>query len=262
MKLYVYYRISDMGRPKEKLPAAGKLSCLKNTINEFGAENIYVIADNCLPETIDFIRENNLTFEETKLGNSTSFLFMIGNIIKKHQPNDFVYLLEDDYIHLPGSKAVLLEGLEIGDYVTLYDHPDKYWLESERGSPFNYRKLQKTRIFVTPNAHWRETNSATMTFACKVSTLQNDYQIWKKYATGKKIPDDFHAFMEITQNSFFYLVSFFLRRRKNEFFILLTNFILHKKIKRLLSVLPSYATHGEVEWLAPVVKWNKIENEY
>jgi hypothetical protein len=111
MNLSIYYRISDRGRPKEKLPNAGKLSCLGNAIKEFGAENFYVVADNCFPETIDFLKANNLAFEETRLGNSASFLYVIEKIIEKHQPEDAVYLLEDDYIHLPGSKAVLVEGL-------------------------------------------------------------------------------------------------------------------------------------------------------
>ena len=29
----------------------------------------------------------------------------------------------------------------------------------------------------------------------------------------------------------------------------------------LLSPLPSYSTHGEVEWLAPIINWKQIANE-
>jgi hypothetical protein len=96
-----------------------------------------------------------------------------------------------------------------------------------------------------------------MTFACKVGVLRDDLHIWKKYTAGG-IPDDFHAFMEITQNNLVDTISFFLRRRKKEFLILFKNLLIHKKTKKLLSVLPSYATHGETAWLAPVVKWEEI----
>ena len=38
-----------------------------------------------------------------------------------------LFLLEDDFLHKPGSKKLLLEGLlNYNGYITLYDHPDKY----------------------------------------------------------------------------------------------------------------------------------------
>jgi hypothetical protein len=133
MPLYIYYRISDKGNPKDKLPWADKYFCLLNALQKFGNENFYIIADNCSSKTIDFIKSQQVLIEETSLGNSASFLYMIDKIIKNHNPDDYVYLLEDDYIHLPNSKRILLEGLEIADYVSLYDHPDKYCLESSGG---------------------------------------------------------------------------------------------------------------------------------
>jgi hypothetical protein len=257
MNLFVYYRISDKGRPKEKLPNGDKFSCLLNAIKEFKRENITVIADNCEPETVEFIKKNSLEFEETHLGNSASFLYMIKNIIQKHRPEDVVYLLEDDYLHRPGSRDIILEGLDIADYVSLYDHPDKYLLSSNGGNSFNYKELHATRLYSTKGTHWRETNSTTMTFACRVQTLKSDFNIWKKN-TKTNIPDDFYAFLEITQNSFFDVVLFFLLLRKRIFIILLKNWFSRKKVKRLISPVPAMATHTEVKTLAPVINWYSI----
>jgi hypothetical protein len=186
MNLYIYYRISDKGQPKDKLPNADKWKCLTNAVSEFRDEHFHVIADNCEPETVKIIRkicEDSgvaYTIEETALGNAASFIYMVDKIVLNHNLSDAVYLLEDDYIHRSGSKKILLEGINIADYVTLYDHPDKYFIESEGGNPFNYKQLQKTRIYLTESTHWREINSTTMTFACLVQTLRDDYHIWKK----------------------------------------------------------------------------------
>jgi hypothetical protein len=260
MKLFVYYRISDKGRPKEKLPNGDKFSCLQNAIKEFGAENIHVIADNCETQTIDLIRsftEQGLTFEETSLGNSSSFMYMIDNIIKTRKQDDCVYLLEDDYLHRPGSKKVIFEGLEIADYVTLYDHPDKYKLDGNGGNHFNYKNLQKTRLYLTASAHWRECNSTTMTFSCKVQTLIDNYRTWKKY-TKTFIPKDNLAFYEISQNCVSDMFMFFFRLKKKLFFILLRNQFRGKKIKKVISALPSYSTHTELASIAPIINWNDI----
>jgi hypothetical protein len=262
MNLYVFYRLSDKGNQKDKLPYSDKHKCLLNALYVFGKKNFHVIADNCLPETINFIRGQQVSFEETALGNSPSFVYMVDKIIKNYDPKDAVYLLEDDYIHRPGSLAVLLEGLEIAEYVTLYDHPDKYFLESTgRGNPYNNRNIQSSRLYLTANTHWRETNSTTMTFACRIQTLAEDYAVWRKYTITKN-PKDFWAFTTLTQNNFNDMVSFFKRRRKIEFLILFNNWIRNKEMRRLISSIPAYSTHTDINFISPLVNWENILQEY
>lgn len=255
--MFIYYRISDKGNPKEKLPYADKESCLKNAVAEFGAENIHVIADNCHNETLSFIHSLGLSCEETSLGNSSSFMYMIKKIIAVRNDCDFVYLLEDDYIHLSGSLNVLEEGLAIADYVTLYDHPDKYHLYDDNGNPFNNRQIHPTRIYVTQSSHWRETDSTTMTFACRVKTLKEDYHIWEKYTVARN-PDDYHGFMNLTKNNFSDMFSMLKRKRKQDFLILFKNWVMHKKTRRLISAIPARATHAEVAFLSPVIDWKTV----
>jgi len=261
MRLFVYYRISDKGRPKEKLPNGDRFSCMQNAIKEFGAESMHVIADNCSPQTLDFIRsftEQGITMEETSLGNSGSFMYMVDKIIQTNKPDDFIYLLEDDYLHLPNSKKVLLEGLEIADYVTLYDHPDKYILDKNGGNPFNYKQLQKTKLHLTKSSHWRECNSTTMTFSCKVQTLIDDYKTWEKY-TKYSTPQDFNAFCELTQDSVLDFLSFLTRQKKKTSFILLCNQFKKNKIRKLISSIPAHATHTELLFLSPIIEWDKVQ---
>jgi hypothetical protein len=262
MKLYIYYRISDKGRPKDKLPYADKFLCLSNAIEKFDINNFYMIADNCSKQTIDFIRSLGLSYEETSLGNSASFIYMMDKIIRNHKPDDCVYLLEDDYIHCTNSKEVLLEGLEIADYVSLYDHPDKYFLEkSGQGSPFNYNNLQKTMLYVTKSTHWREANSTTMTFACRVKTLQEDYFVWKKYCSIAKTPKDFYAFITLTTRSLLQAIIFLprLKNHRRAALILFSNILTRRKMRKLISVIPAYATHTDTKWIAPCINWEHIE---
>ena len=84
--------------------------------------------------------------------------------------DDIVYFVEDDYVHRPGWRRVLLEAFEHGvaDYITLYDHPDKY-------------PTAATSIRLTPSCHWRAAASTTNTWACRVTTLKRDLAIHKHF---------------------------------------------------------------------------------
>ncbi|HQE12309.1 MAG TPA: hypothetical protein PLQ78_06150 [Flavipsychrobacter sp.] len=259
MSLYVYYRISDKGNPKEKLSNASKYSCLTNAIKEFGNHNFYIIADNCNEATISFICSQGIEYEETSLGNSGSFLFLLNKILQERKDQDQIYLLEDDYLHRQGAKEVLEEGLSIAHYVTLYDHPDKYWSAKDKGNPFNGSTLQKSRIYVGNKVHWREANSTTMTFACTVATLKSDAAIWKRHCRGK-LPRDFCAFIEITQRGIFGAPVFsFLPRHVVALAFLFKRTFSFRKPKRLISSIPAYATHAETKWLSPIVDWEGIK---
>lgn len=253
----VYYRISDKGNPKEKIPQADKISCLKNACNEFGSGNIYVIADNCLPITIEAIRKMGLDYEETTLGNSESFRYMATKVICDNKGDDSVYLLEDDYFHLPGSRMILEEGLLIADYVTLYDHPDKYVLAKDNGNPMNFADLKKTRIQITKSSHWMDVTSTTMTFACKVRTLMEDLPVWLRYTVTRN-PKDFRAFVELTQNRICEAFLFLLRNKKRLAFVIMKNFLTKKKMRRVVSAIPAQATHAERKYLAPIVNWDRL----
>lgn len=263
MELKVFYRISDKGRPKPKLEIATKIGCFENAVKEFGKENFIVIADNCNPETIEYFIDKGIKYEETSLGNCGSFQYMCQKIFDTLSDEQYVYLLEDDYIHLPGSKIKIEEGLMIADYVTLYDHPDKYEIfddSHKTANPLNLKFLRKVSLYKTKSSHWRETNSTTMTFATKVKTLKEDYSVWEKYTTNRNVPFDFAGFLTLTEKSFSAFKILYGAKHKLEAKIVLKNWLKQRKTRLLISAIPASSTHAELAFLAPVVEWNSLKN--
>jgi hypothetical protein len=113
------------------------------------------------------------------------------------------------------------------EYVTLYDHPDKYMEPGVGGNPHCYGKAENTRVFLGQYCHWKITNSTTMTFAAKVRTLKQDEKILRQWTSGSH-PNDFQMFSE-----------------------------LRSKGRQLISPIPGYATHGETKWLSPLTNWRQ-----
>lgn len=181
-----YYRISDNSYHKEKLPGIDKLDCFKNFIDVFGSENLKIVADNVNDKTKDFIK--NYDVQYTSLGNAQSLKYAIDQAINTEE--DFIYFAEDDYLYLPNAKDLILDGFlnKSIDYISLYDHPDKY---SE-----SYSFGETSKVYRTNKSHWRETQSTCMTFAARKSALKRDIDIWHQY-TSDTHPHDHQIFSDI-----------------------------------------------------------------
>ena len=170
-----------------------------------------------------FLNDKNVNKISMKGGNDAqSFLNLLNYVIEQnYSDEDIIYFLEDDYLHKEGWIDILIEGFEyIGaDYYTLYDHPDKYYLEA-------YGELQ-SKILVTPSSHWRTTPSTTNTYACKFKTLKQHFDIHVKYCDliekWTKDHDKFIHLWNIGSN--------------------------------LVSSIPGYSTHVEGNMLSPIIKW-------
>lgn len=207
-----FYRISDKSYVKNKFPGITKKMCLKNFIfcfdwtfahqaNTRGSQTT-IIADNCNFDTVDMCREFCPNIVETNLGNAGSLIHAI-KLALELPDDEIVYFIEDDYLHRENNiltrsidydldlRKVLEEGLEIADYVTLYDHPDKYAEE------YNFGEI--TKVLRTKLIHWKYTISTTMTFATKVGTLRKDLAVWEKYTAGDH-PHDHEIFLELGVN--------------------------------------------------------------
>lgn len=225
--LKVYYRISDKGKTIGKPDYINNRLCLENFLRYFNKTDITFVADNCDESTLEWLETFGKEIVRTKLGNARSCLFTLDFALKRaHDETQFVYFVEADYLHRPDSHKVLMEGLERFEYVTLYDHPDKYMLRSP--NPFVQDGAEETKVYLTASTHWKETNSTTMTFATKISSLRADHDVFTEYCANRNIPDDFRCFTTLTRN----------------------------KGRKLVSPIPGYSTHGETMYLSPLVKWN------
>jgi hypothetical protein len=100
---------------------------------------------------------------------------------KRYPDNTILYCLEDDYPHRSGWASIVREGLGQltpshmkFDYITLYDHRDKY----------TYEKMYKdltSKIAISESVHWRTIPSTTNTFITLSKTLNADMDMFFAY---------------------------------------------------------------------------------
>ena len=227
----IIYRISDAGYSKVKPEYVNNESCLKNFVSIFGNQNLHVIADNCSEDTLKMITKyvNPNSIETVSVGHGAGTFNLALDMALGFDDETIVYFVENDYLHKPGSDKVLVEGMQLGyGYVSLYDHPDKYINKQNGGNPFIEDGGEVTRVMLTNSAHWKLTNSTTMTFASTVGTLREDESILREFTKGS-YPRDFEMFLALRENQ-----------------------------KGLLTPIPGYSTHGETAWLTPLIDWSKI----
>jgi hypothetical protein len=157
---------------------------------------------------------------------AASFLFCLETIESSNpQDEDIIYIIEDDYLHISGWKNIMKEafGTFNVDYVTLYDHPDKYFLQM-------YEDLQ-SKILHTNSTHWRTTPSTCNTYAGKWKTFKKYWDTHIKYCTPEHTHDgyDHTKFLDLWQQG-----------------------------SNLISPIPGYSTHCELPFLSPLINWNQI----
>lgn len=197
-KINKIYRISDKGHKPTFPIGVSKELCLRNFIYVFGTNDLTIIADCCEQHTIELLQSLNIKhIIQTSLGNSGSLKYAFEFAYNKLSPNDIVYFVEDDFLHLPNADKYLLEGIEIADYVSLYDHLDKYMNPSQ--NPFVKDGGENCKVLLTKSTHWKTTNSTVQTFATKVKILLEDRSILYKYNFKSNTPQSFATFLELTK---------------------------------------------------------------
>lgn len=173
---------------------------------------------------VDFY--DNEIIEFTGGTDHASFEFLLNTVQSKNLSDEtIVYLVEDDYLHRPNWDNMLIEAFQTFnvDYVSLYDHPDKYFLPM-------YNSLQ-SKVLHTKNLHWRTTPSTCNTYAGKMSTFKRHWEIHMKYCMPDITHDgyDHTKFVELWENG-----------------------------SNLITPIPGYSTHCEMPFISPVYDWETL----
>lgn len=229
----IIYRISDAGYNKVKPDYINNEACLKNFCNVFFNHiyDILIIADNCSYATLEMIKRyiDPINIIKVSVGHGAGTFNLALDKALKFDDDEIVYFVENDYLHKQDAPDALTQGFDLGaSFVALYDHPDKYLDPSLGGNPYCAGGAEDTRVYLTDLCHWKITNSTTMTFASKVSTLKRTESVLRKH-TNSTHPNDFHMFLELREQA-----------------------------ELLITSLPGYATHGETRWLSPLTNWETI----
>ena len=231
-KVALYYRICDAGYPKEKPAYITKEHCLVNALRAFPMDRVewHVLGDNISEDTYCMILRY-LPAEAVKrvsVGNGAGTFRITYEQAIQQADDTLVYFLEDDYLHIPHSLDFLTEAAECNytDYLTLYDHPDKY---SNQINPYLTHQGEASAVYWCGHRHWKETNSTTMTFAAFADVLKKDKKTFWNWTKGRH-PWDFVLFTDLIKMSG----------------------------RRLSCPLPSCSTHGETKGLANSINWQQI----
>jgi len=255
MNLVTIYRISDYSNPEKVKPDyASKENCLRVYVREFTNKNLIVLCDNVSEQTLKMVQKyaQPENIYVTSNGNTGSFLASLDIAhritTEKQFPDDIIfYFLEDDYLHRRGAYDILVEAFEDlkADYVTLYDHPDKYQNSKDpryewghglvdieengiRKPGVIYNTGREDRIYISKSTHWRTVGSTTMTWATTGKNIQEDFEdLWKLHE-GQPLPMGGTTFK-----------------------------MLAEKGKKLYSPITAYSTHAEEKWMSYFIDWRK-----
>jgi hypothetical protein len=225
MNIHIYYRHSNINTISNERPDWFSYEkCFKqllNTINKHPNVHLTIAMDGNIEN--NFIEKYVDTYElfKTNFQNSLLSYRSLLNFIKdcKHQSNDLIYFLENDYMHVDNwvEKIIELYSTYSGlDYVSLYDHNDKYFLEM-------YDTLV-SKIFTTNSHHWRTTPSTCGSFIITRKIFDEDYDIWST-AVG-----DHEMFL-------------YLNKNRNRF---------------VYTPIPGLSTHCMNNLLSPCINWENI----
>lgn len=238
--MQIYYRISDSSYSKLREVYITKEKCLSNLVSIMRKQDqLTVVADNISEETYKMIIKvvpPETTIHRTQLGHGAlSFNFALQLAVEDVTNKDeSYYFVEDDYLHTSQALDVIEDGLTLGfDYITGYDHPDKYIDPLHGGNPVCLGGAESTRVYLGKKSHFKITNSTTMTFAAKKYTLLSDYKLIEQETNGRfeaGYPYDFYLF----------------------------NKLYTEKKRHLGNSIPGVCTHGETKWLSPFIDWSKV----
>lgn len=242
--LHVVYRSSGSVNRKNRPDFFDKDLCLASflrAMREAGAPvRTVFLNDGPLPESrTRLMAAAGEVVSGNGLGNGGSYRRAVDLARERAAVDgDLVYLSEDDYLYLPRAFAELraaASALPEADYLSLYDHPDRYRRtdDADGGRP---------RVFLGGDRHWRSAESTCLSFAVRATVLAADAPLHHRMARAE-IPDDRGLWRRLQGLG---------RERVRR---------AGRPRRLLVTPLPALATHMELEHLAPLVDWERAAAE-
>ena len=195
MKIHIYYRHAsnnNLGRSRPEWFSYEK--CFQNllkTIEKYENISLTLALDGNIEDDFIKIYQDKFTLFQTNNQSSIQswrdlLMYVKGQNMK---PNDLIYWVENDYLHLDSwvNKVIELFQTYKGlDYVSLYDHNDKYFLHM-------YEDLV-SKIITTNSHHWRTTPSTCGTYLVTRETFDKDYDVMSTFE------GDHNTFLWLNEN--------------------------------------------------------------
>jgi len=147
---------------------------LINTIKEKENIKLNILMDGKIENNWIGKYKDLYNYYEFKGGNIDIVTREVYQYIKNYEcsENDLIYILENDYLHVKDWDVKLIElysTFEGLNYISLYDHNDKYFLPQ-------YENLT-SKIITTFSHHWRTTPSTCGSFIIPKKIFDDDYEI-------------------------------------------------------------------------------------
>ena len=146
-----------------------KQRCWLSFYNNFGQKenvNIIVIFDGKPEDELAcYIKKFNIKdiIYLNNVGNKESLIYCY-NLAEKLD-FDYIFFAEDDYLYLPDSYKIMIEGLESfgkqNQFITLYDHRNRYLPPNITGDVTTGHDY----CLITKSTHWRSGDSTTGSIA-------------------------------------------------------------------------------------------------
>jgi hypothetical protein len=197
---------------------------LLNSINNYNYIDLHVIMDGDISNNWIHKYQNKYKSYTIIGGDMNRVTLGVYEIIKNYDcdKNDLIYVLENDYLHLLDwhiKIQTLYSQFKNINYVSLYDHFDKYFLNM-------YDNLV-SKIWVTYDHHWRSTPSTCGSYITTKDIFMQDYDDH----TGVTTPiGDHHKWL-------------YLNRTKN---------------RSIITPIPGLSTHCMNDLLSPTIDWSII----
>lgn len=189
---------------------------------------IHLVADDLSSETIGFfddelehhsLKENTLVYHD-KYGAENS-LRKCFELAMQADDEDIVYLVEDDYLHIPNSLQPMIKFAETyACFVHPTDYPDRYTRTEDR--------FRRWLIFPGEGVHFREIANSTFTFLGKAKLFKEHSSVM--FMSCKNSDDGFLSSMVFGKTPLF-------------------------------SPIPGLATHMHENVMSPFTDWQAIWNE-